>query len=898
MTSSHLPGSVDGAPSLSPPSSALPPPVRRVLLADGTPAVISRLGPSDEAELLALHERLSDRDRYLRFSTSHPVHLGRWVRCSLDPSGPALSLGARVRGSLVGVVELFPVSADAAEVAAVVDGRWRTHGLATALLEQLAATARRLGTRRLVAEVLAENGAMLRVLTDLGLPVATTRDGDAVRLEVALHPDERYAEVTERRHRLAVAASLRPILRPETVAVVGAGRRPASVGHAVLHRLHASGFRGALVAVNPHAERIDGVPCWPSVTALPCTIDLAVLCLPAGSVQGALEECGRHGVGAAVVISGGLGTVPGLPDRLRAIADGYGMRFVGPNCLGVAGARAGLDATFAARPAPAGRIGLVAQSGGIVLAALEAWAGLGLGASAMISTGDSWDVGTRDALAWFDEDPDTDLVVVYAESEPDLRELAGTAAHLSSRVPVVALESGTSRAGRRAATSHTARSATPRAVREAAYAAGGIQTVPDLTALDAAVALLSGQPLPRGRRVAVLTNVGGGGVLAADACAAEGLLVDPLPAELQTALREVLPPLASAENPVDAGAVADGAQFGAALGLLLRSPAVDAVVTVTAPTAVSDPGSGVVPAAAEATGGDVPVIDVRIGASTAVRRIELPSGTRHRFLVQVRDPQVAARALRVACGHGQRLARPRRRLEAPVGVDVRAATDVVAAALGRAPDGDWLLPAEVDALGHAAGMALVPTEWVSTAREAAAAVRRRRGPVVLKGCVAGVVHKSDAGLLRLPVTSAAEAQRVVADWAERAGRDWRGAVVQPFVEPGDEFLIGAVRDPSAGPVVALGPGGRSADALGHRVHRMAPLTDADLDEMLDGTGVFGTGHGATLDRTVVADCVRRVAWLVDVLPELAEFEANPFVVTGSVGTAVDVRGRVVPATPR
>ena len=898
MTTGHAaPRAPDHTASAAPGTAAMAPVVHsRVLLADGTPAVVRRLLPQDEEEVLALHARLSDRDRYLRFSTIHPVHLAHWVAQSLDPAGPALSLGAQVRGVLVGGQTVTPpATIDTAEVAAVVDGRWRGHGLATALLEELAVAAGRLGIHSLVAEVLAENRAMMRVLQDLGLPVSSTRDGEAVHLEIGLHADDRYALAAEERHRRAAAAGLRPVLLPETVAVVGASRRADSIGRAVMHRLHTSGFRGAVVAVNPHAERVDGVPCWPSVTALPCPIDLALICVPAHAVAEALEDCGRHGVKAAVIVSGGLAAVPGLPDRVREVATRHGMRLVGPNCVGVFGAEAGLDATFAPQAVRPGTIGLVAQSGGIALAALESWQRLGLGFSGLVSVGDAYDIGTRDALAWFGQDGNTELVVLYAESEPDLRGLARTAAQLSRRIPVLAVESGTSAAGRRAAASHTARSATPHAVREAAYAAGGVQSVPDLTSLSAAVGLLSGQPLPAGRRVAVLTNVGGGGVLAADACTAEGLWVPSLPEELQSALRSVLPPLASTGNPVDTGAAASSGQFASALSVLLGSPAVDAVVTVTAQTAVSDPAAGVpVAVAADLGQGNVPVIDVQIGAAEAVRRIDLPGEPQGRFLVSVGDPATAARALRIAVSRSERSTRLRTQLPALAGVDARRAAEVLGAVLRRAPAGDWLRPDEVDALGEAAGLPLARSYSVRTPREVAAAVRRCSGPVALKGNVAGVLHKGDAGLLRLPMTSPTEAQRVMAGWSEQWGTRWLGAVVQPLVPPGEEFLIGGVRDPAAGAVVALGPGGRSADALGHRVHRLAPLTDADLEEMLDGTGLFATGHGATIDRRPVADGVRRVAWLVDVLPHLAEFEMNPFVVTGTSGTAVDVRARVTP----
>ncbi|SHN88371.1 Acyl-CoA synthetase (NDP forming) [Geodermatophilus obscurus] len=863
----------------------------RVLLRDGTPAVLVALGPEDVPELLDLHERLPDRDRYLRFATLHPSDLEGYVRRTVDPATGAVSLGARVRGRLVGVVQLLPLGGEVAEAAAVVDPAVRHTGVATVLLEQLAVTAGRMGISRLLAMVLAGNGPMIRVLHDLGLPLDVRREGTTLRIEVALHPGGRYRDVAEERHRTAAAAGLRAVLRPRSVAVVGAGRRETSVGRAVLRSLRAAGFPGEVSAVNPHAGVIEDVPCHPSVRDLPSTVDLAVVCVPASAVPDVVEQCGERGVRALLVVSGGLDRVPGAADRVRDLTGSSGMRMVGPNSLGVSapGPPAFLDATFTGLRIPAGDIGVVTQSGGIALAAIPALGGLGLGLSAMVSVGEAADVGARDLLAWFDEFPGTRVAVVYAESEPDLRGLVGTAAHLGARVPIVALESGTTRAGARAAASHTARAATPRAVREAAYASAGIQSVPDLTALTAAVGLLRGQPLPGPGTVAVLTNVGGGGVLAADACVSAGLAVDPLPEPLQARLRTVLPLLASTGNPVDAGAAVSPGAFAAALSCLLEDSAVSAVVTVTAPTAVSDPAPGVADAAAT-HGESTPVVDVRLGRATAVERVELPDPGR--FLVSVADPATAAHALAVVARRAAWLARPAAVAAAPPGVDVRAARAVVTGVLDRAPQGDWLLPAEVAGLCAAAALPMVPTHWAPTAAEAGAAAARLRGPVAVKGVVRGVPHKADAGLLRLPVTGAREVAGVVAEWVQRSGQDWLGAVVQPVVEPGDELLVGAVHDPAAGAVVALGPGGRAADALGHRVHRLAPLTDADAAEMLAATGLFDTPHGRSLDRAGIADCLRRVAWLADALPEVAEVDVNPLVVGTRRCTALDVRVRV------
>jgi acyl-CoA synthetase (NDP forming) len=385
-------------------------------------------------------------------------------------------------------------------------------------------------------------------------------------------------------------------------------------------------------------------------------------------------------------------------------------------------------------------------------------------------------------------------------------------------------------------------------------------------------------------------------VLAADALAGAGIPVDPLPAAVQQRLRAVLPGLAGTGNPVDASAAVTAEQFERAVGVLLDAPEVGAVVTVTVPTAVTDPAAGVVAAAGSAAqrGSGTPLITVQPTQAAAVERCDLPGSPAGRFLVSVADPCAAARALAVARARQAWLARGVGEVTVPARVDVRAARDVVDAVLCRASAGDWLLPPEVGRLAAAAPLATVPSELVPTAGAAAAVAHRLGGPVAVKGFVRGVLHKGDAGLLRLPMTDPAEVGATVTDWVTRAGDAWLGAVVQPFVAPGDEFLVGAVRDPAAGAVVTLGPGGRATDALGHRVHRLAPPTEADVAEMLASTGLFETVHGAGLDRRAVGDCVRRVAWLADAVPEIAEIEVNPLVVTGPRARALDVRVRVAP----
>ena len=824
------------------------PVLTRALLADGTVAQVQRLGLAELQEVRDLHEHLPDRERYLRFSSLHPADLDGYLRRLLDPGSGAVSLGARVRGRLVGVVQLVPVGPDTGEVAAAVHQDWVDHGVGSVLLEQLAVLAWDLGMRSLVADVLFENDRMMQLLADLGLPVEVTREGPDQHIEVRLHAGDRYQEEVQERHRGASAASLRPVLQPATVAVVGVRRETASIGSAVLRSLRAARFPGRLVAVHPHAERVDGVPCFPSISAVPHPVDLAVLAVPAPALEAALEDCGRHGVRAVVVLTAGVAAVPGLSRRMRELADRWSMRIVGPNTVGVIGpGGAGrLNATFADQVPPAGDIGLIAQSGGVALAVVSAWRGLGLGLSAMVATGEAVDVGARDALAWFDEDPGTRLVVLYAEEERDLRALAGTAAHVTARIPVLALRAGASAAGRRAVAAHHTgeepspgeqvprptlpESVTPEGAREAAFARGGIQQVDDLSTLAAAVGLLRGQPLPRPGTVAVLTNVGGGGVLVADACAEVGLDVAPLPGLLQARLRAVLPPLAATVNPVDTGPAVSPDAFSAALGLLLDSPAVGAVVTVTGHSAAGDPAPEVLRAVAAASGDGaspdgVPVLDVRPDRPTTLERLSLPGDVAGRFVVSVNDPAVAAGAMSVAWRRRAASRRPVEPPEPPSDVDQDTARRVAGEALSRTPEGTWLSPPEVTSVCAAAG---------------------------------------------LPIGQ------------------WGG----PPVPAGDELLVGAGRDPSAGPLVVLGPGGPATDALGHRVHRLAPVGDAEVVEMLDGTGLFATAHGQRLDRPGVGECLRRVGWLVDAVSEIAEIEVNPLVVSPTEARALDVRVRV------
>ncbi|NUT92779.1 MAG: GNAT family N-acetyltransferase, partial [Saccharothrix sp.] len=563
----------------------------RALLADGRVVVVRELGPADADALRALHRGLPLEDRYLRFFSASTRGLDEFVDRLTSPARPEhVVLGAFAGNDLVGAASYVPVDGESAEVALVVSHGRQSHGVGTLLLEHLVSLAKRRGVRRFEADVLPVNSRMLRVFTDLGLVFKSTSDSDVVHVDLGLDTGDDYLEAVADRELSADVASLRSVLRPASVVVVGAGRSRESVGNAVLRNLRAGGFDGDLCAVNPHAREIEGVPCFRSVDDVPEPPDLAVVCVPAHAVPQVAEDCGRRGVKALVVITSGVDA-----EALMAAVRRHGMRLVGPNCVGVAGGEPGarVNATFVRDRVESGGIGVVTQSGGIAIAVLEALGRLGLAVSDLVSTGDKYDVSGNDLLLWWERDDHTRAVVLYLESFGNPRKFARLARRVARRKPVVALRAASSEAGQRAAASHTASTATPAVTRDALFRQAGVIAVDGVTELVEVLAALHATPLPAGRSVAVVSNAGGLGVLAADACVHNGLSLADLGPGTVEALRALLPGPASAHNPVDTTAVVDDETYARCLDLVAADPAVDAVIAVTVPTAVGDPKRGV-----------------------------------------------------------------------------------------------------------------------------------------------------------------------------------------------------------------------------------------------------------------------------------------------------------------
>jgi acyl-CoA synthetase (NDP forming) len=617
------------------------------------------------------------------------------------------------------------------------------------------------------------------------------------------------------------------------------------------------------------------VRCAASVADLGEPPDLAVVCVPAEAVLDVVGECADAGVRAVVVITAGVSRSD--VDRIRALARLRGTRVVGPNCLGVAAAAARLDATFMARTPPPGRVGLACQSGGVAIALSDGLSSAGLGVSQLVSLGDKADVSGNDLLEWWFDDESTDAALLYLESFGDPRRFARLARALTRRKPVVAIRAGTSAAGSRAAGSHTAAAATPAATADALHRQAGITAVDSTAEAVAVLALLTTQPLPAGRAVAVVTNAGGAGVLAADACAAAGLVVAELGEPTRRALAGLLPATASTRDPVDTTAAVAPALFAECAAAALADPGVDAVIAITVRTALGDPGEDIARVAAAARAIGKPLLVVPIGQEPPVRTAGPADPPRYA------DPVAAVRALAAAADRADWLARPALAPAEPAGFDAAAIGRVAAAH----PGGTWLDPADSLAVLAAAGIPVVPGDVAADADAAVAAWRGAGGPVAVKAVTGGLLHKSRAGGVLLDLDGEDGVRAAVAALRERFGTDLRGVFVQPMAQRGPELLVGLRHDLRFGPLLVFGAGGVDADALGGQAVRLCPLTERDITDLVAGSGL-ARAH-PELD---AADALRRVAHLAVAAPGIAEIDINPITGGGPRGyRAVDARVR-------
>ena len=869
------------------------------LLADGSTIEIRPAAASDLNAVLEMHRAMSPDNIYLRFFSMSPAAAEREARrICREPAADHVALLAWLAGELVGVASYEIGGADGtAEIAFAVADHLHHRGVATLLLEHLVSAGRERGVRTYTAEVLAENSAMLKVFADAGLAARRRLVEGVTELAFDLPGNgadpawESYLDAVAEREGHADVASLRHILAAESIAVVGASRKPESVGRAILRNIVSGGYAGRVYGVNPHARELEGVPCLPSVAELPEPADVAVIVVPAPAVLGVAQECGQRGVRALVVITSGLDAAgrAALLDCCRH----HGMRLVGPNCFGIAVPALGLNATFAASPPAAGLAGLAVQSGGVGIALLEQLTRLGIGISSFASLGDKSDVSGNDLLMWWQQDQATKLAVLYLESFGNPRKFGRTARRVGASMPVLTVDAGRSAAGQRAAASHTAAAATPVVTREALFRQAGIIATRDLGELLDAAALLASQPVPTGGRIAIVSNAGGAGVLAADVCTDAGLTVAVLADDVQERIRQLLPSGASVADPVDTTAAVPADGFRRCLEQVAADGGVDALLVLTVPTAIADLTSAVCSASVSK-----PLALVRLNQAEAIRL--LPGGQGAPGPVPAyAHPRSAARALAHAAGYGAWRARAPGHVPGLDDVRRDDARAIVSSFLDQAPAGGWLTPGLITELLDCYGIMPVGAEAVTSEEDAVAAVARLGGPVVLKADVPGLVHKSDAGAVQLDLHGPDEVRAGYRALAETFGTRMSAAIMQPMITGGTEVIIGVVQEPVFGPLVVFGLGGVATDVLGDQSARLTPLTDTDTAALVRSVRAAPLllGHRGTpaADLGALENILLRVSRLAEDIPQIAELDLNPVIARPDGANVVDARVRVLPA---
>ena len=911
-----------------------------ILLRDGRPAYLRRATPADLPAVQELLMRSSDTARYFRFfhgvAPGDPDAARRLIAPGNEQGGLSLvvTVGPRDDERLVAVGSYAHTHRPGvAEVAFLVEDAYQGRGIGTLLLERLAMAALEQGLTALEAFVMGENTEMLSVFANSGFTVQQGPGPDGWYIQLPLAPTEAGVLRMEARDRIATRASMYPFFHPRSVAVIGASRDPNSIGFQVLANLIHSGYQGPVYPVNPKAPFVMSVPAYPTVLDIPGPVDLAVVAVPRHAVLPVAEQCAKKGVRAMIVLTAGFAeTGPegtALQRQLVDLVRGAGMRMIGPNCLGLIHTHPDvqMNATFAATPVRRGRLAMSSQSGALGLAVLEYAHELGIGLSAFVSIGNKADVSSNDLLQWWEEDEHTSAILLYLESFGNPRRFARLARRIARRKPIIAVKGGRTAAGQRAAGSHTAALASDDAVVDALFRQSGVIRTRTLAEMFDVAALLAHQPLPNGNRVAILTNAGGPAILCADTCEAEGLVVPPLPEDVQAQLRALLPPEASVTNPVDMIAAATAQEYRRCLEILLRSDACDAVIVICVPTmaaVVPDVAQAVL--AARAAAPDKPVLSCFMTAqpaagddkgSASVPPSAAPDagqraarGARSAILTPPAEPQLrpvyrfpepAALALARAARYAAWRDTPLGAIPALPGVDAAAGRQICREALRRGPG--WLLPEEVDQLLEAFGLPRPAVRFAFDEDEAVAHAAALGYPVAVKLASSVLVHKTEWQGVHLNVTDEAGVRRAVRAMREALERHdllgaMDGVLVQKMAPSGIDTFAGVTQDPTFGPVIAFGLGGTAVEVLGDVVFRITPLTDRDAGEMIRSIKGYRLLEGfrgqPPADVAAAADVLLRLSRMVEEIPEIATVDLNPvrLLETGRGALVLDARVRV------
>jgi acetyl coenzyme A synthetase (ADP forming)-like protein len=872
-----------------------------VILRDGSTLPLRPARQDDIGALVTFFAALSPESRYYRFFGVPNLDAARVAGLVPADRTRGAALVGECGGRIVAFAGYYSAAddPDRAEVAFAIADAFQGRGIGTRLLEQLATLARTQRIRSFDAYVRGDNLKMMDVFLESGYRVSRRIEGGVFHVELSLEATLEFAEKAARRSQLAATASMKGFFEPGTIAVVGANRERGRIGSEILHNLQSAGFTGTITPVHPTAKELQGLRAYPGVSDIPGTVDLAVIVVPAAQVLSVVEECISKGVRALCVISAGFGEA-GAEGRAREIAilekiRSAGCRLVGPNCMGLLNTDPAvrLNATFSPVYPPSGSVAMSTQSGALGLAILDYARRLNIGISSFVSVGNKIDVSGNDLIQYWAEDPHTSVIVLYLESFGNPKKFGEIARRVARVKPIVAVKAGRSTAGARAASSHTGALAASDTVVDALFHQAGVIRTNTLEELFDVAALLAHQPIPRGRRVAILTNAGGPGILAADACEANGLELVALTERTRVELRSFLPASASVANPVDMLASAPPEHYRRALAALIGDEQVDSILTIFIPPLVTNPEAVAAAIAGEAAGSaGKPIAAIFMRAEGAPPELSgIPS---YAF------PESAALALARVTAYGEWRQRP-------VGVipdmnDVRAdqARALVDLVLQRG--GGWLTPIETQGLMRSVGINMASARMAKNADEAVAAAHAIGFPVVLKAIGPMLLHKTEHHAVRLNLDDESAVRHTALDFEERFRGELTGLLVQQMVTGGVEMLVGALHDPTFGPLVVCGSGGVLVDLLADPVFRIHPVTQEDAAEMIGevrGSRLLRGYRGSPpADEGALRDVLLRVSALLSICPDIQELDLNPVKVLTAGACVVDARVRVERRAPQ
>jgi acetyltransferase len=869
---------------------------REEILRDGYRVLLRPIEKGDVSLWLAFISRVSPNTLYYRFHyiPKQMTEEDAIRYCTVDYVNSYAYVAEVGKGNdrkIIAIARYYRLpNKHSAEVAFMIEDAYQSIGLGTKLIEALADVARENSIDIFEADVLGENRQMMIAFRDYGFHVSSQLQDGVYHVTFPIKQTKEVEEKEALRDRTAIIASLQPIVNPKSVAIIGAARNVGTIGNLLMRCILQSGYTGIVYPVNPNTDAVLSVKSYPTVLDIPGKVDMAIIAVPAAVVNKVADECGQKGVRALIVISDGFRerNLEGAAreEELRAITLSYGMRLVGPNCMGVINTapEMNLNATFSVIYPNPGNVAFLSQSGAMGLTILEHVKNLNMGLSTFVSVGNRADVSYTDFLQYWEQDEATKVILLYLESFGNPDKFARIARRVSAKKPIVAVKSGTTAAGARAASSHTGALASSDVASSILFKNAGIIRVNTVEELFNMATMLSTQPLPRGRKLVIVTNGGGPGIIAADAAASNNLVVEELKEETSAKIRAFMKRGINIGNPIDTTAGATADEYEGILRVLAADDNVDSVLAIFAPPIVVETKDfeetmrRVAPVFWRAK---KPILGCFIGQKGLSARL----GKDGHFIPLFTFPEEAMVALRRATEYGEMRHKPQGKIPAIRGIKKDEAHALIDGVIKNSNTREvWLSPTEIQELLLDYGIKYAEIRTAGTVKEAQEAAEAIGYPVAVKLESPTITHKTDVGGVVLNVTSkegVEEAYGIIKGNLEKIGKEkeMTGVSVQQMAIGGVETIVGVTQDPQFGPLMMFGSGGIYAELIRDVTMKIHPITDLDAVDMINSlkmSKLFEGYRGSPpRDTQSVVDLLLRVSAMINDIPEIAEMDLNP-----------------------